>query len=136
MIRSFVDDLFTKIICNPEVKLCLVMNLNRSFPYYVERLTKKQKIKTACQLAARKLVHEALSLRKMHAGKFLKQVQNINSLEINNIDDFGECLHTSGTEPFFYETAYKRNFVQGQLTIDHAERSIISVDSISSQSSC
>jgi len=63
--------------------------LNRSFPYYVERLSKKQKIKTACRLAARKLIHEALSLRKMHAGKLLKQVRSINSLEINNAQDFG-----------------------------------------------
>jgi len=58
----------------------------------------------------------------------------INSFEINSRDDFGECLHTFSTEPFFYETVYKQNSVQGRLTIDCAKRSIVSVDSIPSSS--
>ena len=63
----------------------------------------------------------------------LKQVWNIDSLEINNAQDFGECLHTAGSEPFFfYQTAYKYNFVQGLLTIDHAKRSTVHVDSMPS----
>ena len=63
----------------------------------------------------------------------MKQVRSINSLEINNAQDFGECLHTAGSEPFFfYETAYKYNFVQGLLTIDHAKRSTVHVDSMPS----
>jgi len=121
MIKSILDDL---VMSNPEVKLCLTMNLNRSFPCYVTRLSKILRIKTACCLAAKKLLHDALSLRKSNAGYFLKQVRNINALEINTKDDFGECFHTPNREPFFYETAYKHNFVKGQLAIDHTKRCI------------
>ena len=80
---------------NPEVKLLLTMNFNRSFPYYAQRLSKKLRMKTACHLAAKKLVHEALSQRKLHAGKLLKQIRNINALEINDKKDFGERSHMS-----------------------------------------
>jgi len=124
VIKSILDDLVIKMMSNPEVKLCLTMKLNRSFPCHVKRLSKNLRIKTVCRLAAKKLLHDALSLRKSNAGYFLKQVRNINALEINAKDDFAEFFHTPNRKPFFYETAYKHNFVKGQLAIDHTKRCI------------
>ena len=92
------------MMANPEVKLCLTMNLNRSFPYYVERLRRKLKIKTACRLATKKLLYEVLCLRKLHAGKLLKQVRSMNTLNITTKSDFDDCSHSASNEPFFFET--------------------------------
>jgi len=128
MIKNILDELVIKMMNNAEVKLCLTMNLNRSFPFYIERLSRKLRIKTACRLAAKKLLHDALSLRKLNARKFLKTVRIINGLEINNRDDFGECYHAPATEPFYYETAYKHNFVQRQSIIDRTKQCVVSKD--------
>ena len=100
-VKNIFNELVKKMMANPEVKLCLTMNLNRSFPYYVQRLSRKLKVKMACRLAAKKLLHEALCLRKLHAGKLLKQVRSINTLNITTKSDFGDCLHSASSYPFF-----------------------------------
>ena len=113
------------MMANPEVKLCLTMNLNRSFPYYVQRLSRKLKVKMACRLAAKKLLHEALCLRKLHAGKLLRQVRSINALNISTKSNFGDYLHSASSESFFFETACEHNCLHSKLAIDHTNRCIV-----------
>ena len=72
------------------------MNFNRSFKNEAMKLSKKVKAKTAFNLACKELLYEALSLRKLQAGRFLK---HINSLQIQSKNDFGEGCHTKGSEP-------------------------------------
>ena len=57
-------------------------------------------------------------------------MQNINALEINTKDDFGECFHTTSREPFYYKTTYKYNYVHSELAIDRTKRRIVSRDLI------
>jgi len=68
MVKNILDELVTKMMNNAEVKLSLTMNHNRSFPFYIERLSRKLRIKMACRLAAKTLVHDAFE----KVGKFLK----------------------------------------------------------------
>jgi len=60
-------------------------------------------------MAAKRLLHEALNIHTINAGMLLKQVREINALQINNSGDFGIKCHTSVNEPYFYETSYKYN---------------------------
>ena len=72
--KSFVEGLISQSICNPEVKLSLILQLCKQFKSYTEKLSNKLKSKTACRLATKNLVHQILTLRKANAGKFLKCV--------------------------------------------------------------
>jgi len=98
------------------------MNFNRAFRNQATRLSRKVKTKTACQLACKKLLE---TLRKLHAGRFLKHIRYINSLQIKNKDDFGEGCLTKGSEPFFYDAVYKHCFQPHKLIIDRKEQSIV-----------
>ena len=50
------------------------------------------------------------------------------ALKLLTRDNFGECCHTPATEPFYYETAYKHNFMQHQSIIDRTKRCVVSKD--------
>ena len=63
--------------------------------------------KTACRLAARRLLNKALQIRKEHAGVLLKSIRSIRSLQITQRNDFGKGYHTMASEPFFYDSAYQ-----------------------------
>ena len=63
--------------------------------------------RTACRLAARRLLHKALQVRKDHAGSLLKCITSIKSLQITQRADFGKGCHTMASEPFFYDSAYQ-----------------------------
>jgi len=47
MVRVYLDSLLTTVLGNPEVKLFLTMNFNRSFRNQATRLTRKLKTETA-----------------------------------------------------------------------------------------
>ena len=65
--------------------------------------------KAVCSsVAAKRLVTEALQVRKEHAGSLLKIVRTVQSMQINGAEDFGEGCHTASTEPYFYDSAYER----------------------------
>jgi len=56
--------------------------------------------KTACRLAAKRLLNKALQVRKEHAGSLLKMASSIQSLHIKGKQDFGESSHPASSEPF------------------------------------
>ena len=60
--------------------------------------------KTACKLAARKLVNISLQQRSSSTGTLLA---SIKSLTLRGKGDFGEGCHSASTEPYFYEAAYQ-----------------------------
>ena len=122
LIKSFVEGLFSKLFGSTDIKLGLTMKLNKLFKTYAATLTSKMKSKVACQLASKNLVNEILAIRKLHAGKFLKHVRDVNSLCITNKSDFGEPSHSKHSEPFFYETAYKHAFHPNKLVIDREKK--------------
>ena len=123
-VKSYVDDLIGNLMCNPEIKLCLTMKLNKLFNSYTKTLTNKIKSKVACRLASSHLVHEILTIRKFNAGKFLKYVREVNSLCISDKSDFSDPSHSKLSEPYFYETAYKHAFQPTKLVVDRKKKCV------------
>ena len=62
---------------------------------------------TLCKIAAKRLLNKALQLRKEHAGALLKTTRAVNGLNITGRDDFGVGCHTTSSEPYFYDSAYR-----------------------------
>ena len=122
LIKSFVEGLLSILFGSTDIKLGLTMKLNKLFKAYAATLTNKMKSKVACQLALKNLVNEILAIRKLHAGKFLKHVRDVNWLCITKKSDFGEPSHSKHSEPFFYETAYKHAFHPNKFVIDREKR--------------
>ena len=122
LIKSFVEGLFSILFGSTDVKLGLTMKLNKLFKAYAATLTSKMKLKVACQLASKNLLNEILAIRKLHAGKFMKHVRDVNSLCITKKSDFGEPSLSKHSGPFFYESAYKHAFHPDKFVIDREKR--------------
>ena len=81
--------------------------------------------KTACRLAAKRLLNKALQVRKEHAGSLLKMARSIQSLHIKGKQHFGESSHTASTEPYFYDSAYQLVKRPYAIPIDENGRCIL-----------
>ena len=58
--------------------------------------------KAVATIAAKRLVSKVLQLCNHYAGSLLGAIRSINKLNIASKDDFGECLHSARSEPYFY----------------------------------
>ena len=65
-----------------------------------EAMSSNDLASTVCRIACQDLLSRALKLRKTVAGKLLKCVRTVNSINL------GEKYHKSSSQSFFYETAY------------------------------
>ena len=104
-IEMGVKRLQANLLCDLEAKSQLCNKFKKQSPYSGKCTTGK--VKTLCQLVARKLVNKALHVRKMCIGTLFKAVRCIKSMCINEQKDFGDGCHTASTEPYFYEVAYQ-----------------------------
>ena len=93
------------LLCDSEAKSQLFNKFKKQSPYLGKCTAGK--VKTLCQLVARKLVNKALNVRKMSIGTLFKAVRCIKSMCIKEQKDFGDGCHTASTEPYFYEAAYQ-----------------------------
>jgi len=73
---------------------------------------------TACRLAAKKLVRDSIALRKNSVAQFLSTIRGINR-QVIDINTFEDGTHTSSSEPFFYDTAYKVSAAVNKTVVDH-----------------
>ncbi len=64
-------------------------------------------VRTACRIAARRLLNKALQMRKEQAGSLLQSSRAIKSVQIKGSEDFGLGCHTASSEPYFYDSAYQ-----------------------------
>ena len=101
------------------------MQFYKQLSVYAATLPRSQKIKVARQMAAKRLLYNALSLRKSNAGMLLKHVRNVNSQNITEKEDFGTPYHTAASEPFFYDTAYKSLYTNSILEVDHSNKCLV-----------
>ena len=70
-----------------------------------EAMSSNDLASTVCRITCQDLLSRALKLRKTVAGKLLKCVRTVNSIELA-AHDLGEKYHKASSEPFFYETTY------------------------------
>ena len=104
-IEMSVKRLQANLLCDSEAKSQLFNKFKKQSPYLGKCTAGK--VKTLCQLVARKLVNKALNVRKMSIGTLFKAVRCIKSMCIKEQKDFGDGCHTASTEPYFYEAAYQ-----------------------------
>ena len=78
----------------------------------------------ASTIACQDLLSRALKLRKTVAGKLLKCVRTVNSIELA-AHNLGEKYHRASSEPFFYETAYSPVRRDSVVAVDELGRCCI-----------
>ena len=83
----------------------LLVGFRASNKYNVGKMKASRLANAISHIAVRKLVSQILKQRKLCAGEFLKTIRNVNDLQFS-VEDFGRCLHTASSEPFFYEASY------------------------------
>ena len=127
LIKQYVTNFANSFLSNPEIKLYLTMKFNQKLTSYAMKLSTSQKAKVACRIAAKKLMHEVLSLRKTNAGMLIKYVRNVNSQTISGKDDFGKASHSLASEPFYYDTGYRHLLDSSSLVVDHPNRCLDSI---------
>ena len=118
--RQFIRNLYGKLLSNVDftVQLC------EQLKHIQERLADMSEgtlATTACRIAAERLVWKALQARKATAGELLKCVRYVNALNVS-LDDLGEQCHSSFSEPFFYDSAYKLVRWEKAIAVDEQGR--------------
>ena len=81
--------------------------------------------KTACRLAARRLLHKTLQLRKEHVGSLLRSIRSVKALQITQKEDFGNSCHSRSSEPYFYDSSYQPVKRNGPIPINEAGQCVI-----------
>ena len=51
-----------------------------------------------CRVAAKKLLNKALQISREHAGSLLQATRLVQSMELTDKNNFGECCHLTSTE--------------------------------------
>ena len=98
-IETYLQEIQANLLENSKARLALIKVLKEQHKTLAEQ-THGVLGKTACRLAAKRLLNKALQVRKEHAGSLLKMARSIQSLHIKGKQDFGETSHTASTEPF------------------------------------
>ena len=105
VIQVHVKKIQHHLLSNPGAKLELVEAFKKQSKTTAKRLPKCM-VKTVSLIAAKKLCNKALKLRKEHVGTLLKTTRAVQKLTMKGRDDFGEGCHTTGSEPYYYDSAY------------------------------
>ena len=105
VIQVHVKKIQHHLLSNPGAKLELVEAFKKQSKTTAKRLPKCM-VKTVGLIAAKKLCNKALKLRKEHVGTLLKTTRAVQKLTMKGRDDFGEGCHTTGSEPYYYDSAY------------------------------
>ncbi len=93
-------------MCDSEARVKLVQAFKKTHQGVANRVPRLLG-RTACRIAAKRLLNKALQMCKEHAGSLLKSTKLIKSLEIKGSEDFGVGCHTASSEPYFYDSAYQ-----------------------------
>ena len=123
-IEMYLQEIQANLLENSKARLALIKALKKQHETQAEQ-ARGVLGKTACRLAAKRLLNKALQVRKEHAGCLLKMARSIQNLQIKGKNDFGESSHTASTEPYFYDSAYQLVKRPHAIPIDENEKCII-----------
>ena len=76
-------------------------------------------------MVCRKLMHEVLSVRKSTVGLLLHSLRKISGIKLDNDDDLEIQLHSSASEPYYYETAYKFSVPEEVTIVDRVNKCLM-----------
>ena len=99
---AYLKDLESNLLGNKKAKEGLIKAFKQQ-----QTIMKRVTGTAIRKIAAKRLLNKALQVRKERAGSLLKTIRTVQSLQISSAEDFGEGCHTSSTEPYFYDSAYK-----------------------------
>ena len=94
----YLRDMHVHLMCDRSQLRQAFMNIHKGMPQIRSR--------TACRIAARRLLNKALQIRQMQAGSLLRSIRYIQSIPIKQREDFGTSCHSRTTEPYFSDSAY------------------------------
>ncbi len=83
------------MLCDSEARVKLVQAFKKTHVGVANRMSRLLG-RTACRIAAMRLLNKALQMRKEHAGSLLKSTR----LQIKGSEDFGVGCHTASSEPY------------------------------------
>ena len=106
VIEKYYGSVKANLLADSEVLLKLKEEFKSLHAGVADTLSRAELEKTVGRLSVKRLVCEALQIRREYAGFLLASIKLIKSISLKEHNDFGEGCHTSGTEPFFYEAAY------------------------------
>ena len=99
---QYMKELKQNLVGDYDARVKVVKIFKKRFETGLPKLVSK----TACRIAATRLVNKALQVRKRQVGCLLKTTRTIQRMDINGLNDFGEACHTESSEPYFYDSAY------------------------------
>ena len=120
----YLQEIEANLLENSKARLALIKALKKQHETQAEQ-ARRVLGKTACRLAAKRLLNKALQVRKEHAGCLLKMARSIQNLQIKGKNDFGESSHTASTKPYFYDSAYQLVKRPHAIPIDENGKCII-----------
>ena len=97
----YLKNIHVHLMCDSQARTQLrktFVNFHKGMPQTLSR--------TACTIAARRLLNKALQMRQMQAATLLRSIRYIQSIPIKQREDFGISCHSRSTEPYFYDSAY------------------------------
>ena len=102
--QLFIERLHASISSDNSAVVQIVKSFQKNLPQ-----TKMSKVvmSTATTIALKRLMNRILQLRRSAVGKLMKAIRSILNVTVgvSTREGFGECMHTSHSEPYFYEAA-------------------------------
>ena len=123
--HSCVDSMIKGLLQQKETCSAIVNRFTELFYSIVDEMSLTTRKKTACRIVSRKLIHEALSTRKTSVGVLLRSLRKISGIQLVSEDDLEIQLHSSASEPYYYETAYKFSAPEEVTIVDHDNRCLV-----------
>ena len=93
----YLKNMQANLLCNFEARTELTNAFKKLHESIARRMPRVLR-KTACRLAARRLLHKTLQLRKEHVGSLLRSIRSIKAIQITQKEDFGNGCHSMSSE--------------------------------------
>ena len=129
-IKSYVDNVIEALVLQKDICNDIILKFSEVYGIKADSLSTAVKERTACRLLSKKMIHDALSIRKKHVGILLKSLRKIKSIQLVSEDDFLKGVHTVSSKPFFYDTGYKTTAPKQVTIVDHAKRCLATEEKI------
>ena len=120
-VKSYVDNVTEALLLQKDKCNDIILKFSEIYGIKADSLLTAVKERTACRLLSKKMIHDALLIRKKHVGILLKSLQRINAIQLASEYDFLEGVHTVSSEPFFYDTGYKTTAPKQVTIVDHVK---------------